>query len=288
MSIEITTAMVQQYNATIQILMQQKDSRLGGAVRVEPLVGEYGFFDQIGETAAVKRTGRHADTPRVDTPHLRRRVQGYPYDWADLVDNFDTPRLLTDPTSKYVQNAVFALNRSKDAELAAAFNATAYGGKDGTTAYTFDTTNNKIVNGSTGLTLAKLLQAKTILDDNEVDEDGRFVVASAQEINTDLLNTTEVKSSDYNTVKALAAGQINTFLGFTFIRYGKLTKSSTTVRECFAWQKNSMLMAVNKDIITDVGPRRDKNMAIQAYAGVMIGATRMDEKGIVQIDCYHA
>ena len=287
MSIEITTAMVQQYNATIQILMQQKDSRLGGAVRVEPLVGEYGFYDQIGETAAVKRTARHADTPRVDTPHLRRRVQGYAYDWADLVDNFDTPRLLTDPTSKYVQNAVFALNRAKDLEIEPAFTGTAYGGKDGTTSYTFDDTNNKIANGSTGMTIAKLLQAKQILDHNEVDDMDRFIAMSSEEF-ADLLNTTEVKSSDYNTVKALVNGQLNTFLGFTFLRYEGLTMASSTVRECIAWQKNSMLMAVNKDVITDVGPRRDKNMAIQAYAGVMIGAVRMDEKGVVEIDTYHA
>jgi hypothetical protein len=286
MSIEITTAMVSQYNSNIQILMQQKESRMGPAVRSETLVGKDGFFDQIGETAAIKRTTRHADTPQVNSPHLRRKVTGYPYDWADLIDNFDKPQLITDPTSKYVVNAVYALNRSKDAEIAPAFNATAYGGQDGTTAYAFDTTNNLIVNGSTGMTIAKLLSAKEILDGNEVDEEDRFIVMSTKEF-SDLLNTTEVKSSDFNTVKALAKGELDTFLGFKFIRYQKLTVTSS-VRACFAWQKNSMLLAINSDIITDVGPRRDKNMATQVYAGCMVGATRMDEKGVVQIDCYHA
>lgn len=286
MSIEITTAMVKQYNATIQILMQQKDSRFSGAVRTETLVGKDGYFDQIGATAAVKRTARHADTPQVNTPHLRRKVTGSAYDWADLVDNFDTPRLLTDPTSKYVQNAVFALNRAKDLEVAAVFNATVYGGEDGTTSYTFDTTNNLIAAASTGMTIAKLLSAKEILDGYDVDEEDRYIVMSAKEF-SDLLETTAVTSSDFNTVKALVNGQLNTFLGFTFKRYQPLV-TATTTRNCFAWQKNSMLMAVNKDVITDVGPRRDKNMAIQAYAGVMIGATRMDEKGVVQINTYHA
>ncbi len=286
MSIEITTAMVSQYNATIQILMQQMDSRLAGAVRLESLKGRDGYFDQLGATAAIKRVGRHADTPQVNTPHLRRKVTAYDYDWADLVDNLDTPKLLTDPTSKYVQNAVYALNRAKDVELHTAFAATAYGGVDGTTAHAFDTANNKIVNGSTGMTIAKLLSAKEILDGNDVDENDRFIVMSSVEF-SDLLNTTEVKSSDYNTVKALVNGQLNTFLGFTFKRYQLLTATST-VRSCFAWQKNSMLLAVGKDVITDVGQRRDKNMATQVYAGMSIGATRMDEKGVVQIDAYHA
>jgi hypothetical protein len=45
------------------------------------------------------------------------------------------------------------------------------------------------------------------------------------------------------------------------------------------------LLAIGLDIVTDVGPRRDKNMATQVYLGMSIGATRMDEKGIVEIDC---
>jgi hypothetical protein len=276
--------MVEQYNATVQIMMQQEESRLEGAVRVE--TGAFGrneFFDQIDATAAVKRTARHADTPQISTPHLRRRVSLYDFDWADLIDNFDELKVVADPQGKYVQNAKFALNRSKDDEIIACLAATAYGGMDGSTTYTFDTANKQIVHGSAGLNLTKLLQAKQKLDTDEVDEADRFIVCGSKQIQ-DLLNVTEVKSSDYNTVKALANGEIDTYLGFKFIRSERLTLSSTT-RYCYAWQKNTLLLAYNSNIITDIGPRRDKNMAIQVYAGMSIGATRMDEKGIVQIQC---
>ena len=37
------------------------------------------------------------------------------------------------------------------------------------------------------------------------------------------------------------------------------------------------------DIVTDIGPRRDKNMAIQVYVGMSIGSTRMEENGCVEI-----
>lgn len=59
MSYEITTAMVEQYSANVQILMQQRESRLRPLVRVEAgVVGKNAFFDQLNATAAVKRTSR--------------------------------------------------------------------------------------------------------------------------------------------------------------------------------------------------------------------------------------
>ena len=94
------------------------------------------------------------------------------------------------------------------------------------------------------------------------------------------------KSSQPTTTlsKRLAAGQLDTFLGFKFIRSERLEVGSS-IRKCIAGQKNSLLLAIGLDIVTDVGPRRDKNMATQVYLGMSIGATRMDEKGIVEIDC---
>ena len=284
MSYEITTAMVEQYSANVQILMQQKESRLRQVVRVESgVVGKNAFFDQLNSTAAVKRTSRHADTPLVSTPHVRRRVSLVDYDWADLVDNMDLKKVLIDPSSLYAINARNAMNRAMDDELITAAFGTAYGGVDGSTSYAFDTSNNQIANGSTDMTLAKLLSAKEILDGNEVDEEGRFVILGSKQVSA-LLNTIEVKSTDYNTVKALAAGQIDTFLGFKFIRSERL-EAGSSIRKCIAGQKNSLLLAIGLDIVTDVGPRRDKNMATQVYLGMSIGATRMDEKGIVEIDC---
>ena len=64
MSSEITTAFVEQYSSNVSMLAQQMGSRLRAAVDVENIVGKNGFFDQVGVTAAVQRTSRHADTPR--------------------------------------------------------------------------------------------------------------------------------------------------------------------------------------------------------------------------------
>lgn len=287
MSFQITTAFQDQFNAAFQVLMQQGESRLENAVRQESIQGKREYFDQIDATAATLRTSRHADTPLISTPHLRRMVQTQDYDWADLIDNFDKLKTVTDPQGAYLKNAVMAMQRAKDDAIIAAFIATAYGGVDGTTSYTFDTSTKQIAHGSTGLTLAKVLSAKQKLDADEVSEEGRYIVCGSKQINNDLLNTTEIKSSDYNTVKALARGEIDTFLGFKFIRSERLSAASS-VRYCYAWQRDTMLLAINSNVVTDIAPRKDKNMAIQVYAGMSIGSTRMDEKGIVQIQAYEA
>jgi len=282
MSFEVTTAMVQQYNDNVVLLQQQKPSRLRPCVREESVRGEYGFFDQIDATSAQKRTQRHADTPLISTPHVRRRVSMDAYDWADLIEIFDRAALITDPTSQYVINAVAAHNRAIDDAIIAAALATAYGGRDGTTTYSFPTSTHQIAHGSKGLDLTKLLTAKEILDSYENDPDEpRFFILNAKQV-TNLLNTTEIKSADYNTVKALAAGQIDTFLGFKFIRSERLQKVSTT-RSCLAFSKNSLLLGIGTDIITRVSERADKNYATQVYVGMFIGATRMDEKGVVEV-----
>lgn len=281
MSHQITTAMVEQYSSNVQILMQQKESRLRSAVRVESgVVGRNAFFDQLNATAAVKRVARHADTPLISTPHLRRRVSLIDYDWADLVDNMDIKKVLTDPASNYAQNARNAMNRAIDDEIIASALATCFGGMDGSTSFAFPG-GKQIVHGGAGLTIAKLRSAKQLLDSDEVDENDRFIACTGQQI-INLLATTEVTSADFNTVKTLVGGTVDTFMGFKFIRIERLAKASTT-RSCLAWQKNSLLLAIGQDVIVDVGPRRDKNMANQVYLGMSIGATRMDERGVVEI-----
>ena len=74
MSSQITTSFVEQYKNNVQLLSQQMGSKLRGAVDVESVQANNAFFEQIGATAAIKRTSMHGDTPQIDTPHARRRV----------------------------------------------------------------------------------------------------------------------------------------------------------------------------------------------------------------------
>ena len=281
MSSQVTTAFVQQYSANVQMLSQQMGSLLRDKVRVESVVGKNAFLDQVGSVTAVEKTSRHSDTPQIDTPHARRRLSMADYEFADLIDQQDKVRLLIDPTSSYAQAAAMAMGRAIDDVIITAALGTAYTGETGSTS----TANaNQIVHASAGLNIAKLRTAKQTLDLSDVDPSiPRYIIVSPKQI-SDLLNITEVTSSDFNTVKALANGEINTYLGFNFIVSNRLSLSGTT-RSCIAFAQDGLALGIGKDVNARIDERADKSYATQVYYCMSIGATRMEEDKVVEVQC---
>jgi len=283
MSTQITTAFSQQFSANVQLLSQQTGSILRGGVSEESVTGEKAFFDQVGAAAAVKRTSRHQDTPMVDTPHSRRMVTMDSYEWADLIDDADKVRMLIDPTSTYARAAAAAMGRAMDDAIIEAATGTAKTGKSGGTS-TSMLSDHQIANGSADLTLAKLIEAKKVLDLASVDPSiPRHIAVGPDQIES-LLNSTTVTSSDFNTIKALVQGEINTFLGFQFHVSTRLAKSGN-IRTCFAWAEDGIKLAVGKDVMSRIDERSDKSYSTQVYYCATFGATRMEEEKVVQIDC---
>lgn len=287
MSSQITTAFVQQYSNNVQMLSQQKGSLLRGAVSVEGVVGKNSFFDQVGTATAVKRTSRHGDTPQIDTPHSRRRISLVDYEYADLIDNVDRIRTLIDPTSSYALAAAYALGRAQDDEIIAAATGTAYTGETGSTSTALGASQAITESGTDGLTIAKLRTAKETLDNSNVDPSiSRWIAVGPRQV-TDLLGTTEVTSSDYNTVKALANGEVNSFLGFRFIVTNRLSIASSK-RLCIAWAQDGIKLALGQDIITRIDERSDKGYSTQVYVCQSIGSGRMEEEKVVSIQAHEA
>lgn len=281
MSTEITTAFVNQYKDNVTLLAQQKGSRLAAAVRNETQNGEYEFFDQVGASDANKVADRHGDSPTNNTPHSRRRVGLVDYDWGDFIDKFDKVRMLIDPASSYALTAAYAMGRAKDDEIIAALGGTAYTGQAGGTSTALPSAQ-KVVVGSTGMTLAKLLATKEILDANDTDPDiPRHIVMKSGQF-SDLLNTSEVKSADYNSIKALVKGEIDTFLGFKFHRSERLTTASS-VTYCYAWVEDGVLLSTGMEPTGTIVQRADKRMSWYVYYCGSFGATRMEEDKVVEI-----
>ena len=283
MSTQITTAFVNQFSANVQMLSQQMGSLLRNAVDTESVNGEKAFFDQVGQAAAVLRTSRHADTPLVETPHTRRMVTMSDYEYADLIDDSDKVRLLVDPTSTYSRAAAAAMGRAMDDIIITAALGTSQTGKDGSTSTALPA-GQKIAHGSAGLTIAKLVSAKELLDAASVDPSiPRHIVVSPKQI-SDLLNNTTVTSADFNTVKALAQGEINSFVGFNFIVSNRLTDDGTS-RQVIAFAQDGLKLAVGKEPAARIDERADKSYSTQVYYCQTIGATRMEEEKVVEIAC---
>ncbi len=206
------------------------------------------------------------------------------YVWADFTDNEDKIRTLIDPTSAYAINAINAFGRSVDDAIIAAASGTAYTGKKGATAVALPA-SQKIAEGNVGLTVAKLIAAKGLFWTNDIDEDVALHIAVSSKQLQDLLGTTSVTSSDYNSVKALVKGEVNNFMGFEFHRTQRLAVDANDIRTCLAWAQDGILLGVGADIHTKISERSDKNYLVQVWCGMSIGGTRMEEKKVVEIGC---
>lgn len=287
MSFQVSTAFVQQYTTNVGLLLQQRGSKLRDAVTVGSYTGKAAkAVEQIGAVTAQARTSRHADTPLISTPHDARWVFPTDYEWADMIDDQDKLRMLIDPTSPYAVNGAYALGRAMDDLIITAALGTAMTGENGSTSTAFATATQQIAVGATGLTVAKLRQARRILMANEVDVamDPLYIAVTAQQMDN-LLGTTEVTSSDYNTVKTLVSGDVDTFLGFKFIQVERLGLDGSGDRRCIAWAKSGLHLGLWNDITTKISERADKSYATQVYVKGTFGATRTEEKKVVEIIC---
>ena len=284
MSSQITTAFVEQYSANIQMLSQQMGSLLRDAVRNESITGKDAYFDQIGKVTAQIKVSRHSDTPQIDTPHSRRRCSLADYEFADLIDQQDKVRLLIDPTSSYAKAAAYAMGRAMDDVIIAAALGSANTGVSGGTAVALPAGNIVAANlGGTGMNIAKLASAKQILDAGDVDPSiKRHIIVSPTEI-ADLLNNTTVTSSDFNTIKALVQGEIDSFMGFKFHVSNRLVDNGAANTQCIAFAEDGILLGVGKDVTARIDERSDKSYATQVYYCQTIGATRMEEAKVVSV-----
>ena len=311
MSFEITTAFVEQYRASILLLSQQKMSRLRATCQEESVVGRTFYGERIGATAGQDITERHGDTPLISTPHSRRRGSMVDWDIADLVDDMDKAKMLIDPTSTYLLNFRAAANRRIDKHVVDALGGTAAAGQTGSTIINnydagecrlIDSDGTVVAAGSnhsaktaTALTIAKLLSCKLLLDEGDIDpERQRHFVYNPYNLGQ-LLNLTEVKSVDYNSVKALAQGQIDTFMSFRFHMLqdfvdstkGHLVDSPVETAgeaiECYAWAQDAIKLGVGKDIESRIDIRVDKRMAVQPYMKHSFGAVRIEGPAVVEI-----
>jgi len=296
MSQNLPTFYVQQYSTNIALLLQQKESRLRGAVMSGSHVGKQASpVDQIGAITAQKVASRFAAMGRVDATLDRRWVFPVDYDLPQLIDSFDKLRLITDPQSSYVQNAVNAMNRAMDDEILAAFFGTSKTGVDGSTSTTLG--SGQVVSVSqgaasaTGLTVAKLREAKRVLMANEVDlgSDQIFAVVKAKQ-HDNLLAEAQVISMDFNDKPVLVDGMITRFLGINLIHSERITSgtddASGTSDAIPVFAKSGMYLGTWNDISTDISQRKDlQGLPWQAYAYGTFGATRLEEKKVVKVWC---
>lgn len=312
-STTIGTNFVKQFGSTLELLAQTKGGKFDGKCLEDSIQGEEKYYDQLNAVYASEVIDRYGDSPTSDITHDRRRVVATPYDVGLMLDRFDKVQMLTNPESEYVQQINYALQRKKDIEFIKGALGTAYSGKAGGTSNALAAANSiGLADGdaNAGLTKARVLATRTYFEENNIDladpMNKPYMVLAPQQIE-DLLLLTEVTSADYNTVKALVSGELNTWCGFEFIVTNLLPYTtdaanqtvylswsasdvpvdtgSTDVRACFAYVKSGIRRVVNPSIEVDIEKRGDKRFNWYAYGCMRTGAVRMEEEKVAIIGC---
>ena len=288
MSQLVTTHFVQQFSTNIGLLLQQKDSRFSGAVSTGMYTGKQAsVIDQVGSVTVNTASTRYANLTPSDVPTDRRWV--FPTDkyWSTMVDNFDKLRMVIDPQSTYTQAAVAAMNRAKDDLIVAAFWGDAKTGETGGTTTSFASGQQIAYNfgTNTGLTMAKLKEARRLLRAADIDPDEEMFIALTAKQEYDLLQEAQVISMDYNTKPVLVDGKVTEIMGFKVIHSERLVTDGT-YRRIPVWCKSGMHLGMWKDINVNISQRNDKtSLPYQIYVEGTFGATRLEEKRVVEIKC---
>lgn len=290
MSLNLPNHFVTQFATNIEMLLQQKMSRLRDKVTVGSYRGESGSpVDQIGAVEMQPAGAKFAPMGRVDAEVDRRWVYPSDYELPQLIHSFDKLKMITDPGSMYVQNAHQGANRKIDDLIITAIFGEAKTGKSGSTATAFDT-NNTVPVAASGLTMAKLIDAKEILMANEVDldYDELTIILSAKQ-HTDLLNDSKIVSLDYQDKPVLKDGRITSVLGFNVVHSERLPVDGSSYRRVPFFAKSGMHLGIWEDKTVSVSKRNDlSGEPWQAYLKMSMGATRLQEGKIGEILCSEA
>lgn len=298
MSLNIPDHYVISFSTNIELLLQQKGSKLRATVTEMRYVGKQAaVVDQIGAVEMSQVTSRFAPITYTDAAVDRRWVYPTDFDLAQRIDSFDKLRLLTDPESSYTQNAVLAAGRRIDRVIIPAFMGTAKTGEQGQTSTPFASANEVDVavgGANSRLNVKKLLEVKEKMLANYIDFDieEAYVGLTAKD-NTSLLNEIQMVSSEFNGQDrpVLKEGVVDTFLRLKFIPCELIETVAAGTNEVNVpvWVKSGMHLGIWEDIQNTISRRMDlKGHPYQIYTQATFGATRTQEAKVYNIESYRA
>lgn len=284
---DITQAFVKQWDDTIRLQAQQKESRLASTVFDKGNITGESFtanrFAALEDTP--EKTTRHGDTVWSTPNHSTRVAIMRDFYQALPIDRADEPKVLANPNGAYMQSLINAWNRKQDNIIFKALIGNSRTKEDALVALPATQT---ILHGAAALTKAKLITAKKTFRKNEADEQNGeelFMVYNADMLE-DILTDTTLTSADYMAVKMLQEGDVSgKWLGFTWVPYENIDLGviGANIASTVAYAKSALHRGTG--FVEGKSQRRgDKQDAMQVSMAASFGAVRVEEEKVVRID----
>lgn len=277
MSVSLSNAFVTLFDAEVKQAYQGKAMLVPAVRQRRGVEGSTVKFPKVGKGVATVRVPQTDVTPlNVGFSNVTLTLQDY--NAAEYSDIFSQAKVNFDERQELVQVVAGAMGRRQDQMILDAL------GSSGTSL----TVANSIGGANTNMNVAKLREAKRLLDKGNVPPDGRHIIIHANGL-ANLLSETSVTSTDFNSVKALVQGEINTFLGFTFHVLGDRSEGGLAIdgsldRTCFAFHKDAVGYGEGIGMRTEINYIAEKTswLVNEVFSA---GAIAIDAEGIVSITC---
>ena len=277
MSVSLSNAFVTLFDAEVKQAYQGKAMLVPAVRQRRGVEGSTVKFPKVGRGVATVRVPQTDVTP-LNVGFSTVTLTLADFNAAEYSDIFSQAKVNFDERQELVQVVAGAMGRRQDQMILDALNGSS----------TSLTVANSIGGSTTNMNIAKLREAKRLLDKGNVPPDGRHIIIHANGL-SNLLSETSVTSSDFNSVKALVQGEINTYLGFTFHVLGDRSEGGLPIdgsldRTCYAFHKDAVGYGEGIAMRTEINYIAEKTswLVNEVFSA---GAIAIDDEGIVKITC---
>ena len=280
MSTGLSTAFIQLFDAEVK-QAYQGSAVLNNVCRMRTgVVGSTANFPNVGKGQATVRTPQ-TDVVALNTSFGTTSVSLTDYSASEYTDIFNQQKVNFDERRELAQVVGNAIGRRQDQIIIDALSSASAGS---TVANTVRTTGS----GASDLDVAKILSAKKALDSKNVPPTDRHLIIHANNL-SNLLTDERAISGDYQQLKALVAGEISTFLGFSVHMLGDRDEGGLAIdgssdRICYAFHKMAVACAVGIAPKTEVNYIPEKTSFL-VTSMLSMGASVIDTDGLVDITC---
>ncbi len=279
--------------------LQQMTSRLLQTVTRTTINGDRKRMQQLGALNMRQITGRALATVPDDSTIYNRWLYANEFELVTWIDEWDKEAMagISDPVGPHMVAHLAAYERQVDATIRDGVQGTSYTGTDGTTGTTVPSSqriDEDYGTANSGLTFAKVAQAKYILDNNEVPLENRWFICGAQEMQDLITNTQELTNLFYSNVQPINKGGISNgteWMGFKWVtNYQRLTNTLESgtqyIRQCLAYQADYVKFGDGeRRASVDLLPAFSH--ATQIRTRCRMGATRTQEEAVVIVEAAH-
>lgn len=300
----LTDTTVIAFGANMRLRPQQLQSRLVSRVVSDlshSAKGKMFTSEFQGESEPQERTGRAPATPEGFVAEDRRVGFFTTMDDGKWIDSQDILDKMADPTNGTVQAMLAGKERARDRLIIRVALNPARAGETGQNSVPLPASQiigiqeNTFYRGRADgvaapsaadqpLTIAKLQKANEILGDAEMNTGVKTLVCCENDLQM-LLTSTDVRSSDYNTVKALVNGEVTFFAGFEFVRLQKkFLPVVAGARRLVAFVREAIEYKSTDIEVATITKRADRSFTPHAYYAFRHGGLRAFDSGVVAID----